>query len=122
MKKLLSLFALLPLVFASSACTIDHGKFTVLSTRLVDTQNFEMGSAQKLDHTEGKVQAFIILKYCIVGDVIFDVGGTLDGCFYDTDADVLTNANVSERWFWIPWIVGYYGVFADGDAMKTRKN
>ncbi|MCD8283435.1 MAG: hypothetical protein LUD52_01730 [Opitutae bacterium] len=117
--------AFLSLAFSSlalaSACTTDHGTFPVLSNKIVDIEEFELGTAQQIKHVGGKHEAFIVYKLTI-GDVNLDLGEALNECFSDNDADVLVNAQITETWFWIPYICGYYGVDVEGDAVKTRRD
>lgn len=38
---------LIPVLFMLPSCTLNHGDYTVLSNKIVDTRNFDMGTAKQ---------------------------------------------------------------------------
>lgn len=46
-----------------SACTVNHGDFTVLSNKIVSTQDFDMGTSQRIRNVEGEDMAHMIIIF-----------------------------------------------------------
>ena len=102
-----------------SACTINHGDFTVLSNKLVATQNFSMGTSNRIRNVKGEDTAHMI--------ILFPTGtprleAALNDAFEKTDTDVMTDVTVETWFWWIPYIYGNMGWRVTGDAIKTRSN
>lgn len=106
-------------LFLLSACTVNHGDFTVLSNKIVNTKDFNMGETPRLRNVEGKDVAHMI--------VIFPTGTpklseALNDAFEKTDTDIMTDVTVKHWFWWIPYIYGNTGWQVTGDAVKTRRN
>ena len=102
-----------------SACTVNHGDFTVLSNKIVSTQDFDLFSSQRIRNVEGEDMAHMI--------IIFPTGtprleAALNDAFEKTDTDVMTDVTVQSWFWWIPYIYGNIGWEVTGDAVKTRAN
>lgn len=117
MKNLNSLILLGTLMI--SACSINHGDFTVLSNKIVDTSNFDLENTPRLKNVEGEDMTHIII---IFSTGIPKITGALNDAFSKTDTDVMTNVNLSQTSWYIPYIYGQQGWTVKGDAIKTRKN
>lgn len=102
-----------------SACTINHGDFTVLSNKIVDTSNFDLENTPRLRNVEGEDITHMII---IFPTGIPKITGALNDAFSKTDTDVMTNVNLSQTSWYIPYIYGQQGWTVKGDAVKTRKN
>ena len=97
-------FLIILMVLFCSGCVQDHGKFTVLSNKLVDIQDFDLDKADRVKNIKGSDTSHIFI-------------------FIPTkaDGDVMTDVAVSS-WFWyVPYLYGYYGWTVEGDIVKTRK-
>ncbi|MDY4842151.1 MAG: hypothetical protein SO314_07300 [Alphaproteobacteria bacterium] len=102
-----------------SACTVNHGDFTVLSNKIVNTQDFDMGTSQRIRNIRGKDIEHMI--------IIFPTGNpklseALNDAFEKTDTDIMTDVTVESWFWWIPYLYGNAGWEVSGDAVKTRKN
>ncbi|MCD8298981.1 MAG: hypothetical protein LUD39_04405 [Opitutae bacterium] len=120
MKRISILLALASLLFASG-CTTDQGNFTVLSNKIVNLRGFNLSTSQKVKHTTGKQENFTIVVIPF-GDMNPNLGGALNDCFKNNDADLLTDAHVYQSSFWFPLIYSKHGFYVEGDAVKTRRN
>ncbi len=113
--KILSVISLILL----SACSVNHGNFTVLSNKIVSTQNFDIGNSPRIKNVSGQDSAHMI--------IIFPTGtpkleAALNNAFQKTDTDVMTDVTVKSWYWWIPYIYGNFGWEVTGDAIKTRSN
>lgn len=102
-----------------AGCTVNHGDFTVLSNKIVSTQNFDMGTSKRIRNVEGKDTAHMI--------ILFPTGtpkleSALNDAFQKTDTDVMTDVIVKSWFWWIPYLYGNMGWEVSGDAVKTRSN
>ena len=118
MRKLKYLF-ILTVLFLTSCMTYNHGDFTVLSNKIVNTKDFDMGSAKRIRNVEGEDKVSTI--------IIFPTGvpkfsEALNNAFEKTDTDIMTDVNVKSWSWYIPYIYGEDGWTVKGDAIKTRKN
>ncbi len=114
MKNLLVLF-----VFLLSACSVNHGNFTVLSNKIVSTKDFDVGTSKRVRNVEGKDMAHLIIAFP-TGTPKLE--GALNDAFQKTDTDVMTDVTVKSWFWWIPYVYGNAGWEVVGDAVKTRKN
>jgi len=115
MKKLVLILAsiLLP------ACTVTHGTFTVMSNKIVDVNNFELGKASRIKNVQGDDTQHIII---FIPTGIPTITNALNDVFEKTDSDVMTDVTVKSWYWYIPYIYGNSGWEVTGDDIKTRKN
>jgi len=102
-----------------SACTVNHGDFTVLTNKIVSTSDFDLGSGARIHHVNGDDTTHIIF---LIPIGIPKLSEALNDAFEKADADVMTDVTVRSGYFWIPYIYGQQWWSVDGDAIKTRKN
>jgi hypothetical protein len=100
-----------------TGCTVRHGDFSVVSNKLIDVNNFDLGSTSKAKHVVGKDLSHII--------VLFPTGlptleGAIDAALLKGEGDVVTNAVVSSGGWYIPYIYGQNYWIVEGDVVKTR--
>lgn len=114
-----------PLIFCFilsclSACTVNHGHFTILSNRLVDIKNFNIDTEKKISNVTEKD----------VGHIIFfvptkknpNLNDALNDVLRNTDSDLMTDVEITSWYWYIPYLYGQFGWKVQGDALKTRKN
>ena len=106
-------------IFMISACSFNHGDFTVLSNKIIDMSDFDLESAQQIKNVEGKDISHIIFVF---PTGVPKISGALNDAFSKTDTDILTNVNLSLTNWYIPYIYGQSVWKVKGDALKTRKN
>ncbi|MBQ9236252.1 MAG: hypothetical protein IJ184_07320 [Alphaproteobacteria bacterium] len=116
MKNILTLFT----VFALSACSVSHGNFTVLSNRLVDVKNFDVDTDKKMNNVTGRDISHIIVFVPTKANP--NLNDALNDVFRNSDADLMTDVEVTSWRWYIPYIYGQAGWTVQGDALKTRKN
>ena len=116
MKKILFCLCILCL----SACTVSHGNFTVLSNRLVDIKNFNVDTDKKMNNVTGKDVSHIIIFVPTKANP--NLNDTLNDVFRNSDADIMTDVEITSWGWYIPYIYGQAGWKVRGDALKTRKN
>jgi hypothetical protein len=106
-----------------SGCTVNHGDFSVISSKLVNLDEFELDKKDRVRRVEGKQVVHLIFGFIPVGDDFPPtLEGAMDDAFRYTDGDVMTDANV-KSWQWaVPYIYGQAGWSIEGDVVKTRKN
>lgn len=110
---------LIPVLFMLPSCTLNHGDYTVLSNKIVDTRNFDMGTAKRQHNVEGEDVAHII-SFIPTGEP--KLSEALNNAFAKTDTDVMTDVTI-KSWFWyVPYVYGQKGWSVSGDAVKTRHN
>lgn len=114
MKKL-TLAILLPLL---ASCSVNHGDFTVLSNKLVDTKNFHLDKSSVQKNVTGKDVGHIIVFVPTKMNVT--PSEAMNDVFRNTDADVLTDVTLKSWGWYIPYIYGEMGWSVEGDAVKTR--
>ncbi len=102
-----------------SACTVNHGDFTVLSNKIVSTQNFDIEKSQRIRNVEGVDMAHMIILFPTGAPKVEEA---LNNAFQKTDTDVMTDVTIKSWFWWIPYIYGNMGWKVTGDAIKTRSN
>lgn len=108
------------IIFCVSACSVSHGNFTVLSNRLVDIKNFHVDTEKKMNNVTGKDVSHIIVFVPTKANP--NLNDALNDVFRNTDADVMTDAEITSWHWYIPYIYGQSAWQVKGDALKTRKN
>jgi uncharacterized lipoprotein YajG len=103
-----------------TACTTNHGDFTVLSNKLVDTRHFHVDTTKVQKNVEGKDVSHIIVLFPTKANP--NINDALNDVFRNTDSDVMINATVYSWGWYIPYIYGQAGWSVKGDAIKTRQN
>ena len=116
MKKLFSLIVVLML----SACTTNHGTFTVLSKNIVDLDNLDLSTQQKIKNVEGKSVGHIVIAIPF-GEMNPSLESAMTDAFNRTDGDLFTDATIKSYFFYIPYVYGQAGVVVEGDVIKTRQ-
>ncbi len=115
MKKLFLILTIL----LCTGCVQDHGRFTVLSNKLIDIQDFELDKADRVKYIKGSDTSHIFIF--VPTKLNPNLGAALSDAFTKADGDVMTDVTVTS-WFWyIPYLYGYFGWTVEGDVVKTRK-
>ena len=97
-----------------------HGNFTVLSNRLVDVKNFNVDTDKKMNNVTGKDVSHIIIFVPTKANP--NLNDALNDVFRNSDADIMTDVEITSWGWYIPYIYGQAGWKVRGDALKTRKN
>ena len=118
-KPILLTVVLMLVVLVFAGCFVRHGDFTVLSNKLVDLREFEVDKADRIKGATGKDTAHIIILFPTKNVTL---EGALDDVFSQTGGDVMTDAVIKSKYWWIPYIYGQLGWTVEGDVLKTRKN
>ena len=101
-----------------TGCSVRHGDFTVISNKLVRLSNLKLDDPDRRKNVEGEDMKRIIV-YFSTG--IPTIEGALDDAFAKGDGDVMTDAVIEYKWFYIPYIYGEQSWNVKGDVIKTRK-
>jgi hypothetical protein len=106
-------------IFILPSCTFNHGNFTVLSNKIVDTQHFNLGQSTRKRKVQGKDISHTIIFF---PTKIPKLSEALNNAFEKSDTDLMTDVNISRTWWYIPYIYGQEAWIVTGDAIKTREN
>jgi len=100
-----------------SGCVVRHGDFSVLSDKIVDLRNFDLGSADRVNGVVGKDLAHIII---FIPTGVPTLEGAIDDALEKGGGDVMTDAVVEMYSWYIPYIYGQQAWQVKGDVVKTR--
>ena len=103
-----------------SACTTNHGTFTVISNQIVDLDNINIATTKKTRNVEGESVGHIII-FIPAGELKPDLESAMNDAFSKVDGDLFTNAEVHSTFYYIPYIYGRSSMTIKGDVVKTRK-
>lgn len=115
MKKILILAA----AALISACSVNHGTFTVMSNKIVNVNDFDLDKADKIKNVKGTDRSHIIIFFATKANP--NLSDALNDAFRKADGDVMTDVTVTSWGWWIPYIYGQSGWTVEGDVVKTRK-
>lgn len=107
------------IILMCSACSIDHGNFTVISNKIVDIKNLNLNKTPKVRNIEGEDLAHTII---FIPTKIPTLSAALNDAFCKSDTDLIINANVSMTYWYIPYIYGQQYWTITGTGVKTRQN
>lgn len=107
---------ILALALMLSACTVTHGSFTVMSNKIVDIKNFDLGKSERI---KGENMEHIII---FIPTGVPSITNALNDAFDKTDTDIMTDVTLKSWYWYIPYIYGNAGWEVSGDAIKTRRN
>ena len=118
MRLLIKFCCIMLLFFSLCSCAVRHGDFTVLSNRLIDTQNFDLNDKNR-QTVVGEDIRHIIIFIPTSGPPTLEEA--MDNAFDQSGGDVLTDAVIKSWNFYIPYLYGQFGWKVEGTAVKTRK-
>jgi hypothetical protein len=118
MRLLVKFSCIMILTFLLCSCAVRHGDFTVLSNKLIDTQNFDLNDIDRHTVVGEEVQHVIVFVPTRSRPTL---EGALDNAFDQSSGDVLTDAVIKSWNFYLPFIYGQAGWKVEGTAVKTRK-
>lgn len=118
MKRLKVVVGLLIMLCFICGCSVRHGDFTVISNKLIDTNNFKLDGLDPRKTVGQDIQHTIVL-FPTSGPPTLE--GALDDAFDKTNGDVLTDAVISSWNFYIPLLYGQAAWEVEGTAVKTRR-
>jgi hypothetical protein len=118
MRLLVNISCIMVLSFLLCSCSVRHGNFTVLSNKLIDTQNFDLNNTNK-DTVVGKKVRHIVVF--VPTSRLPTLKGALDDAFDQSSGDVLTDAVISSWNFIVPLLYGQSGWKVEGTAVKTHE-
>lgn len=110
---------ILALALMLSACTVTHGSFTVMSNKIVDIKNFDLGKSERIKGVTGENMEHIII---FIPTGVPSITNALNDAFDKTDTDIMTDVTLKSWYWYIPYIYGNAGWEVSGDAIKTRRN
>ena len=115
--RLAALFVLLVML---PACSVRHGDFTVLSSKLVRLSDFELSKADRVKDVEGRDVSHIIVFVPLKSNPSLD--DAINDALEKADGDVMTDVVVNYWYWYIPYIYGQQGWRVRGDVVKTRRD
>ena len=118
-KRIQAIIILLILGIFMTGCSIRHGDFTVMSSKLVRLSEFELEKVDRVKGIEGKDVQHIIIFIPTSGPPTLE--GALDDALEKGGGDVITDAVVIFNGWYIPYIYGQNSWIVKGDVVKTRK-
>jgi len=104
-------------IFFIAGCAVNHGRFTVLSNKTIDTSNFNMDKKGKKVVGKDVQHIFIIIptgKRPILNRAI-------DNALNKYDGDVLTDVVITSWFFRIPRMYTQRGWEVEGTSISTKK-
>ena len=107
------------IILLANGCAIRHGDFTVLSNKVVRLSEFELGKAERTRDVTGKDVDHII---SFIPTGVPTLEEAVDDALEEGNGDVITDAVIYYRWWYIPYIYGQSSWTVSGDVVKTRKN
>ena len=110
---------ILALALMLSACTVTHGSFTVMSNKIVDIKNFDLGKSERIKGVTGENMEHIII---FIPTGVPSITNALNDAFDKTDTDIMTDVTLKSWYWYIPYIYGNAGWDVSGDAINTRRN
>ncbi len=118
--KTLNLIALAVMLALTPACVINHGDYTVLSSKLVDTKDFDLSKAERARGVVGEDYVEIIIFFPF-GKLNPTVEGALDAALSQHGGDLMTDVTLEYFSWYIPLIYGREGWRVKGDVVRTRE-
>jgi hypothetical protein len=117
-RRTLLAIGVLAAAWSLGGCLIRHGDFTVLSSKMIRTSEFELSKADRARGIKGTDIAHIILFIPTGTPTLEDaINDALD----QGGGDVMTDA-VVHSWSWWALLYGQSGWTVEGDVVRTRKN
>ncbi|MDD4556213.1 MAG: hypothetical protein PHE89_02640 [Alphaproteobacteria bacterium] len=107
-------------LFFLSSCVVSHGNFTVLSNKLVDTDDLNVDTTKKMKNVTGKDVSHMIILIPTKANP--NLNDALNDVFRNNDADLMTDVSITSWGWYIPYVYGQFGWKVQGDALKTRNN
>lgn len=106
-------------ILLCSACTVDHGNSIVVSNKIVDIKNLNLNGNPKTKKVKGEDLSHTII---FIPTKVPTISSALNSAFYNSDADLLTDANINYTFWYIPYIYEqeYWTITRTG--VKTRHN
>ncbi|MCM1324429.1 MAG: hypothetical protein NC218_09900 [Acetobacter sp.] len=116
MNKLFSLFVIIYL----SGCCYNFGHFTILSNRMIDTQNIKNENIKKQYNIEGRDVGHTIVFMRTKSNP--NLNDALNDALKKSQTDLMVDVEV-KVWYWfIPYLYSQTGWKVQGTAIKTRNN
>lgn len=100
-------------------CVINHGDYTVLSSRLVDTGAFELSKADRVRNVVGQDYTHIIVFFP-AGKLNPSIDEAVNDALTQANGDLMTDVTVTYFAWYIPFIYGREGWRVKGDVVRTR--
>ena len=113
MKKFLPLAA----AVLFSACTTNHGTYTILSTRNIDLEQLQNNS-ELIRDVEGRDTVHLIVF--IPTKLNIDLSTAVTDALTKTGGDAMVNVQATHHWWWIPYIYGRAHWIVRGDVLKIK--
>jgi hypothetical protein len=96
-------------------CSLNYGTFSVLGTRPVDVSNQSFERVR-----EGVTGKSVRPTYVIFPTGYPRIGEAVEDALTSTGGDLMTNAKVSLRWWYIPFLYGETYFEVTGDTWKAQ--
>lgn len=112
-------FLILLISVLITGCVTRHGKFTVISNKLIRLNDFELDDSDRKEYVAGSDKQHILIFFPLSGPP--NLGGAIDDALEKGGGDVMTDATVKSWGWYIPYIYGQTGWSIKGDVVKTRK-
>lgn len=118
MGRLLAGCLLAGIVLGVTGCVTSQGDFTVMSTKLVNLNQFDLEAADRQRNIVGEDKAHIIIIFPTKLNT--NLKTAVDNALEKGGGDVLTDGRLETFGWYIPLIYGQTGWRVRGDVVKTR--
>ena len=101
-----------------AGCSTRLFDLSIVSTKGVDLQDLDLSAAKKAMNVTGESYRSII---CIFPLGNPDLEEAVSDALIKSSGDVMLDAEVYYKWWYIPFIYGQFGYEVIGDVVKTRE-
>ncbi len=113
---LISLFLLIFLMSVIYGCSTRYGALTVATTKNIDINMREFEKVEEGVVGESKKPIIIIIP---TGNP--SIEDAIDEALQKAGGDIMQNVVIYYKWFYFPWVYGYYKFEIKGDVWKLKE-
>ena len=108
------------LLICLSACSMNHGNFTILSNKKIDFSNLNIENSQKIEKVKGVDEGQIIMSGFEIGNMNPNINGALSDALTKTQGDLMTNVKVKQSFVFIPFFYSIFDWSVEGEVIKLK--